>query len=61
MKVAVAYEGMRLGAETFVSFDKKAVEMLTARGVSLGFYRILTTESIVRNFSVGDMLSSASS
>lgn len=30
----VAYEGNWLGAETFVSFDKKAVEMLTAQGVS---------------------------
>jgi len=30
----IAYEGKWLGAETFVSFDKKAVEMLTARGVS---------------------------
>jgi predicted nucleic-acid-binding protein len=30
----IAYEGRWLGAETFVSFDKKAVEMLTAQGVS---------------------------
>jgi predicted nucleic-acid-binding protein len=30
----IAYEGRWLGAETFVSFDKKAVEMLTANGVS---------------------------
>jgi transposase len=30
----IAYEGKWLGAETFVSFDKKAVEMLTAQGVS---------------------------
>jgi predicted nucleic-acid-binding protein len=30
----IAYEGKWLGAETFVSFDKKAVEMLTAKGVS---------------------------
>ena len=29
----IAYEGRWLGAETFVSFDKKAVEMLAARGV----------------------------
>jgi predicted nucleic-acid-binding protein len=29
---AIAYEGRWLGAETFVSFDKKAVDMLTARG-----------------------------
>jgi predicted nucleic-acid-binding protein len=29
----IAYEGKWLGAETFVSFDKKAVEMLTAQGV----------------------------
>jgi predicted nucleic-acid-binding protein len=30
----IAYEGKWLGAETFVSFDRKAVEMLTAQGVS---------------------------
>lgn len=30
----IAYEGRWLGAETFVSFDKKAVEMLAAQGVS---------------------------
>jgi predicted nucleic-acid-binding protein len=30
----IAYEGRWLGAETFVSFDKKAVEMLAAHGVS---------------------------
>jgi predicted nucleic-acid-binding protein len=30
----IAYEGRWLGAETFVSFDKKAVEMLKAQGVS---------------------------
>jgi predicted nucleic-acid-binding protein len=30
---AIAYEGRWLGAETFVSFDKKAVEMLEAQGV----------------------------
>jgi len=30
----IAYEGRWLGAETFVSFDKKAVEMLTSVGVS---------------------------
>lgn len=29
----IAYEGKWLGAETFVSFDKKAVEMLTAQGM----------------------------
>jgi predicted nucleic-acid-binding protein len=29
----IAYEGRWLGAETFVSFDKKAVEMLTTQGV----------------------------
>ncbi|MGO9169839.1 MAG: type II toxin-antitoxin system VapC family toxin [Candidatus Sulfotelmatobacter sp.] len=28
----IAYEGKWLGAEMFVSFDKKAVEMLTAQG-----------------------------
>jgi predicted nucleic-acid-binding protein len=28
----IAYEGRWLGAETFVSFDKKAVEMLKAQG-----------------------------
>lgn len=31
---AIAYEGRWLGAETFVSFDKKAVEMLKAQGVA---------------------------
>jgi predicted nucleic-acid-binding protein len=30
----IAYEGRWLGAETFVSFDKRAVEMLMAAGVS---------------------------
>jgi predicted nucleic-acid-binding protein len=30
----IAYEGKWLGAETFVSFDKKAVEMLSSAGVS---------------------------
>jgi predicted nucleic-acid-binding protein len=30
----IAYEGKWLGAEMFASFDKKAVEMLTAEGVS---------------------------
>jgi predicted nucleic-acid-binding protein len=29
----IAYEGRWLGAETFVSFDKRAVEMLAAQGV----------------------------
>jgi predicted nucleic-acid-binding protein len=29
---AIAYEGRWLGADTFVSFDKKAVEMLKAQG-----------------------------
>jgi|SRR5271169_3430898 len=29
---AIAYEGRWLGGDTFVSFDKKAVEMLTAQG-----------------------------
>ncbi len=29
----IAYEGQWLGADTFVSFDKKAVEMLKAQGV----------------------------
>jgi predicted nucleic-acid-binding protein len=28
----IAYEGRWLGAETFVSFDKKAVDILTAQG-----------------------------
>lgn len=28
----IAYEGRWLGAETFVSFDKEAVKLLTARG-----------------------------
>jgi predicted nucleic-acid-binding protein len=30
----IAYEGNWLGAETFVSFDKKAVSLLTAQGQS---------------------------
>jgi predicted nucleic-acid-binding protein len=30
----IAYEGRWLGAQTFVSFDKKAVEMLKAQGVA---------------------------
>ena len=30
----IAYEGRWLGAETFVSFDKKAVEMLKDEGVA---------------------------
>lgn len=30
----MAYEGQWLGADTFVSFDSKAVKMLTARGVA---------------------------
>jgi len=30
----IAYEGRWLGAETFVSFDKKAVEMLKGQGVT---------------------------
>lgn len=29
----IAYEGKWLGAETFVSFDKKAVEMLAGQGL----------------------------
>jgi predicted nucleic-acid-binding protein len=29
---AIAYEGNWLGAETFVSFDKKAVKLMEARG-----------------------------
>jgi predicted nucleic-acid-binding protein len=31
---AIAYEGRWLGGETFVSFDRKAVEMLKAQGVA---------------------------
>jgi len=30
----IAYEGRWLGAETFVSFDKRAVEMIRAQGVA---------------------------
>ena len=30
----IAHEGQWLGAETFVSFDKKAVDMLKAQGVA---------------------------
>jgi predicted nucleic-acid-binding protein len=36
---AIAYEGSWLGAETFVSFDKKAVKLMVARG---GSARLLT-------------------
>lgn len=31
---AIAYEGRWLGGETFVSFDKKAVQMLKAQGAA---------------------------
>jgi predicted nucleic-acid-binding protein len=31
---AIAYEGNGLGGETFVSFDKKAIALLTAQGQS---------------------------
>jgi predicted nucleic-acid-binding protein len=31
---AIAHEGQWLGAETFVSFDRKAVEMLKGQGVA---------------------------
>jgi predicted nucleic-acid-binding protein len=31
---AIAYEGRWLGGETFVSFDRKAVDMLKAQGVA---------------------------
>jgi len=31
----IAYEGSWLGAESFVSFDRKAVQLLQARGVSV--------------------------
>jgi predicted nucleic-acid-binding protein len=30
----IAYEGLWLGAETFVSFDKKAVKLLSKQGVA---------------------------
>ena len=33
----IAYEGNWLGAETFASFDKKAVELLAAQGQSARF------------------------
>ena len=33
----IAYEGSWLGGETFVSFDKKAVALLTAQGQSARF------------------------
>jgi predicted nucleic-acid-binding protein len=32
---AIAYEGSWLGADTFVSFDKKAVKLMEAQGASL--------------------------
>jgi predicted nucleic-acid-binding protein len=32
---AIAYEGSWLGADTFVSFDKKAVKLMEARGQSV--------------------------
>jgi len=31
----IAYEGSWLGAESFVSFDRKAVQLLQARGMSV--------------------------
>ena len=31
----IAYEGSWLGAETFISFDKKAVKLMAAQGVSV--------------------------
>jgi predicted nucleic-acid-binding protein len=31
----IAYEGNWLGAETFISFDKKAVKLMEARGESV--------------------------
>jgi predicted nucleic-acid-binding protein len=31
---AIAYEGNWLGAETFVSFDKKAVKLMEVQGMS---------------------------
>ena len=31
----IAYEGSWLGAEAFVSFDKKAVKLMEARGTSV--------------------------
>jgi len=36
----IAYEGSWLGGETFVSFDKKAVTLLTAQGQSAHLLRI---------------------
>ena len=30
----IAYQGSWLGGETFVTFDKKAVTLMTARGVA---------------------------
>jgi predicted nucleic-acid-binding protein len=30
----IAFDGRRLGGETFVTFDKRAVARLTAQGVS---------------------------
>src|SRR6266849_9358021 len=32
---AIAYEGSWLGADTFISFDKKAVKLMEAQGVSV--------------------------
>jgi predicted nucleic-acid-binding protein len=32
---AIAYEGSWLGADTFVSFDRRAVKLMEARGVSM--------------------------
>ncbi|WP_229258059.1 hypothetical protein [Duganella margarita] len=31
---AIAYEGQSLGGDTFVSFDKKAVSLITAQGLA---------------------------
>ena len=46
----IAYEGRWLGAETFVSFDRKAVEMLAAQGVParLALARILHSSVKIR-------------
>ncbi len=44
----IAYEGSWLGAETFVSFDKKAVALLTAQGQSARLLKEKTIKPAAR-------------
>jgi predicted nucleic-acid-binding protein len=40
----IAYEGLWLGGETFISFDKKAVDVLTKLGIKSRLLQPLQTE-----------------